>query len=477
MLFNSLEFFVFFPLVVVVYFLLPFRFRALLLVVASYIFYMCWRWEYAFLLLTQTGINLSCGKAIVSSENSRVRFFWLACAICASLAVLFLFKYYHFFLGIVGSLSPLVAFSLRLEDIPLAVPVGLSFYTLQALGYTIDVYQKRVAAERNPINFALFVAFFPQLLSGPIERAGNMLKQFRQKTDWDWTRVHSGAVLFLWGLFKKIVIADRLAVYVNLVYSDPQGYSGPTLLLATYFFAFQIYCDFSGYSDMAIGIARIFGYDLMINFRLPYFAESISDFWRRWHIALSTWFRDYLYIPLGGNRTNLLRWHINIMIVFATSGLWHGANWTFVIWGMLHGFYYLVEWFLEVPGRLFCSLIGLRGKLLKVIKILITFHLVTFAWIFFKARSLDDAIHVIEGIFTTIGGSLYLGPSQITTLLGVLLIILLTTVQFFQYRGIIPFMKAERSYPLYIRWPVYMFLIFVISIFGMSSNDFIYFQF
>ena len=477
MLFNSPEFALFLVIVGLCYFLSPFRFRTLLLVIASYIFYMYWRWEFAFLLLAQTGINYGCGWAISSSSSHRNRSLWLAFAICSSLGILFLFKYYHFFLNSLGAVIPALSTTSGITEMHLAVPVGLSFYTLQALGYTIDVYQKKIERESDPVRFALFVGFFPQLLSGPIERAGNMLKQFREKTNVDWDRISSGLTLILWGIFKKVVIADRLAIYVNLVYSDPQGFSGPTLLLATYFFAFQIYCDFSGYTDMAIGAARIFGYDLMANFRLPYFAESIADFWRRWHISLSTWFRDYLYIPLGGNRANIIRWRLNILTVFTVSGLWHGANWTFVIWGMLHGVYYVLERIFARPAAWLCAAAGIRGQLLKWLKIFITFHLVTLAWVFFKARSLTDALHVIRGIFTGFTGSLYLGPSQLTTIIGAGLILLLIAVQFLQYRGLIPLSKSERSFPLYVRWPVYAAMIFGISIFGISSNEFIYFQF
>jgi len=477
MLFNSPEFALFFVIVGLFYFLSPFRLRTLLLVVASYIFYMYWRWEYAFLLIAQTGINFGCGWAISSSNSQRNRSLWLAFAIFSSLGILFLFKYYHFFLNSLGIVIPILSTNSGIAEMQLAVPVGLSFYTLQALGYSIDVYQKKIEHENDPLRFALFVGFFPQLLSGPIERAGNMLKQFRQKNNADWDRISSGLTLMLWGVFKKVVIADRLAIYVNLVYNDPQGFSGTTLLLATYFFAFQIYCDFSGYTDMAIGAARIFGYDLMANFRLPYFAESIADFWHRWHISLSTWFRDYLYIPLGGNRTRSNRWYINILSVFTVSGLWHGANWTFVVWGMLHGVYYILERIFAGPVAWLCSAFGVRGQLLKWIKILITFHLVTLAWVFFKAHSVTDALHVIRGIFTSLGGPLYLGPSQLTTFIGAGLILLLIAIQFLQYRGLVPLSRAERRFPIYIRWPVYAAMIFGISIFGISSNEFIYFQF
>lgn len=477
MLFNSVEFVLFFGLVVLFCFLSTFRLRVFLLLAASYIFYMFWRWEFIFLLLTQTGISFGCGWAIAGSESRRRRRIWLVLAVVSSMGILFLFKYLQFFLTALGTVIPVLQAGSSLPAVNLAVPVGLSFYTLQALGYPIDVYRRKVGPEGDPFRFALFVGFFPQLLSGPIERAGNMFRQFHREISVDWDRISSGCALMLWGAFKKVVIADRLAIYVNLVYSDPQGFSGPTLLLATYFFAFQIYCDFSGYTDMAIGAARVLGYDLMENFKLPYFAESISDFWHRWHISLSTWFRDYLYIPLGGNRASSVRWNLNILVVFTVSGLWHGANWTFIIWGMIHGVYYVLERFLAKPASWFCSVLRIRGWLRKWLRVLVTFHLVTLAWVFFKAASLTDAAYVIKGICTSPTGLLYLGPSQLTTFLGAGLILLLIAVQFLQYRGLVPMSKSERMFPIYVRWPAYAAMIFGISIFGISNNEFIYFQF
>jgi len=477
MLFNSIEFALFLTLVVLFYFLSPFRYRVAFLVIASYFFYMYWQWEYGLLLAAQTAINFGCGWAISRAASQRSRQVLLAASISSSLGILFLFKYSGFFIDSVNNLFSSFSGIPSLPRVELVLPVGISFYTLQAVGYSIDVYRRNTEHESNPARFTLFVGFFPQLLSGPIERAGHMLNQFRSENSFDFARVSSGLTLMLWGLFKKVVIADRLAIYVNLVYNDPQGYSGSSLLLATYFFTFQIYCDFSGYTDMAIGAARILGYDLMANFRLPYFAESVSDFWRRWHISLTSWFRDYLYIPLGGNRTSSARWLLNIMAVFTISGLWHGAAWTFVIWGMLHGIYYLLERVIGASVARVCSALRIGGELLKWLKVLVTFHLVAFAWIFFKARSLTDALHVIGGIFTSVTGPVYLGPSQITTILGAGLILLLVTVQFLQYRGLVPLSKSERTFPLYVRWPVYVAMIFGISIFGIGSNEFIYFQF
>ncbi|MCE7945771.1 MAG: MBOAT family protein, partial [Chlorobi bacterium CHB1] len=306
MLFHSLEFIIFFPVVVAIYFLAPLRFRQFFLLLASYYFYMCWKAEYAVLILLSTGIDY---VAALHMHKTSGR----------------------------GN----IFYEFPLFDILL--PVGISFYTFQTLSYTIDVYRSEKTPERNFIKFALYVTFFPQLVAGPIERSTRLLPQFDHEHKFDANRVVSGLRLMLWGFFKKLVIADRLALYVNEVYNNPADYTGLPVIIATYFFAFQIYCDFSAYSDIAIGAARVLGFDLMKNFRQPYLAQSIGEFWKRWHISLSTWFRDYLYIPLGGNRVSRLRWYVNLMAVFLISGLWHGANWTFVVWGALHGSYFVLS--------------------------------------------------------------------------------------------------------------------------------------
>jgi D-alanyl-lipoteichoic acid acyltransferase DltB (MBOAT superfamily) len=337
MLFTSLEFLIFFPIVVALYFGCPYRYRWLLLLAANYYFYAAWKLEYIFLLLASTLISYITAILMVKPENQAKRTGLLVIGLIANLGILFAFKYFNF---VNDSLR--IAFNQfnLIYNVPMfqaLLPVGISFYTFQSLGYTIDVYRGKLEPERHLGRFALFVSFFPQLLAGPIERASNMLPQFYEKFDFDEARVSSGLRLILWGLFKKIVIADRLGLYVNAVYNSPSDWEGWPVFLATYFFAFQIYCDFSGYSDIAIGAARVMGFNLMENFRRPYFAQSPSEFWRRWHISLSSWFRDYLYIPLGGSRVSVPRWYLNLMIVFLVSGLWHGAAWTFVIWGGLHG--------------------------------------------------------------------------------------------------------------------------------------------
>jgi D-alanyl-lipoteichoic acid acyltransferase DltB (MBOAT superfamily) len=290
-------------------------------------------------------------------------------------------------------------------------------------------------------------------------------------------RLSAGLKMMLWGLFKKVVLADRLAVYVNMVYGHPADHSGATLLLATYCFAFQIYCDFSGYSDIAIGCARVLGYDLMQNFRLPYLATSVSDFWSRWHISLSTWFKDYLYLPLGGNRVTPRRWAFNIMTVFLVSGLWHGASWMFVVWGALHGFYYLVGRSTAGFRSKLKETLGIRGRLAHVLQILVTFHLVLIAWVFFRARSLADAVHILGRIAGDLGGALDLGTCYVRTVVTLLLVLILVAVQILQMRGVLSLYFSRPLVPSPVRWVGYLSLIFAILYLGMSTNAFIYFQF
>lgn len=342
----------------------------------------------------------------------------------------------------------------------------------------MDVYRGHREPERHLGRFALYISFFPQLVAGPIEHSTRLLPQFTQAVSFHPERVASGLRLVLWGLFKKIVIADRLAIYVNMVYNDPTEFHGLSLILATYFFAFQIYCDFSGYSDIAIGCARILGFNLMTNFKQPYFSRSIAEFWSRWHISLSTWFKDYLYIPLGGNRVARWRWYTNLCVVFLVSGLWHGANWTFVVWGAIHGLYQVVSltaashWTRWVKGRRE----GYRA-LTAIGQTVLTFHVVTFAWIYFRANSLSDANYIVRHLFSDWPHSLRLGPSQFTTGLtaGLLLlfIVMELSIRFGLLRFSIPFKPARMA----LAYPAYCLLLIAIFLFGVNANEFIYFQF
>ncbi|MCB9100548.1 MAG: MBOAT family protein [Anaerolineales bacterium] len=485
MLFNSLEFFIFFPIVMGFYLVCPDRYRWALLLAASYYFYAAWKMEYVLLLGLATLIAYMAALQMARTEHPVARLALLLVSIISNLAILLTFKYFNFFSD---SLRAILAQANILYDSPLfdvLLPVGISFYTFQIISYTIDVYRGQIEPEQHLGYFALFVAFFPQLVAGPIERAAHMLPQFRQRFEFDMLRLNGGLQLVLWGLFKKVVIADRLGVYVDAVYNQPTTYTGWPILMATFFFAFQIYCDFSGYTDIALGLARMMGFDLMQNFKQPYFATSPVDFWRRWHISLSTWFRDYLYIPLGGNRVAVNRWYANLFIVFLISGLWHGANWTFVIWGGLHGLYVIVEVATEQIRVAWSRRLGLDRwpGLLVASSRLSTFGLIGLTWLFFRANSVGDALVLL--VRTT----LLSNPVEINTpwlmavahpaqqmALALGLIVLLLAVQLAQVRGW-PWPVIHR-YPVWLRWATYLLLALSILNLGVTSEvPFIYFQF
>lgn len=481
MLFNSLQFLIFFPTVVVAYFLLPFRFRWMLLLGASCYFYMCWKPEYILLLLLSTTIDYFAGIQMGKTANRRRRKLYLGLSVGSNLSILFLFKYFNFLNDSARALFNQFNIFYNVPMFELLLPVGISFYTFQTISYTIDVYRGSIAPEKHFGMFMLYVTFFPQLVAGPIERSTNLLPQFYRRHGVDRDRILDGLKLMLWGFFKKVVIADRLAGYVNQVYNNPAQADGINLLLATYFFAFQIYCDFSGYSDIAIGAARVMGFELMQNFRRPYLSKSIAEFWKRWHISLSTWFKDYLYFPLGGNRVAKWRWCCNLFIVFLVSGLWHGANWTFVVWGALHGFY-LVFSILTAGARS-----KLRGALrldrlagvLNVSQMLITFHLVLFAWIFFRANNLPDAFLIVAKISSVFTGALSAAYPVIEKLLAtrdLLLLLGLITVMSL-YERFQPSLQALLSNRL-AGIAMVSLLFWVILVWGAFNNQqFIYFQF
>lgn len=494
MLFNSVSFLVFFPLVTVLYFLLDHRYRWILLLGASYYFYMCWRPEYVLLILLSTGIDYVAARGMGRVTTQRARQGLLGMSLAGNLGTLFGFKYFTFFGESVQAVFDAANMFYDVPVFQLALPVGISFYTFQSMSYTIDVYRGERAPERHFGIFALYVSFFPQLVAGPIERSQHLLPQFVREHTFQYDRVVDGLKLMLWGLFKKVVIADRLAVYVDTVYDQPGEYYGLTVLLATYFFAVQIYCDFSGYSDMAIGAAKVFGFDLMENFRRPYFSKSIGEFWRRWHISLSTWFRDYVYIPLGGNQVAKRRWLANLLIVFVVSGLWHGANWTFIVWGGLHGLYLIIgiltvslraRWW-TVVHRSSASGYGLSARLWggtfpemgkRFVQIVVTFHLVCFAWIFFRAGSIGDAGLLIQNLFSGTSTGLLLptvGARELVLSLGVIGI--LVGMHLFERRG--DMRRVLATHPLWVRSTVYAGLLLGVMLLGQfESQQFIYFQF
>jgi alginate O-acetyltransferase complex protein AlgI len=481
MLFNSLHFLLFLPVVLALYFATPARWKWALLLLASYYFYAAWRVEYLLLIMASTGVDYAAGIQMGTRQTRKARRPWLLLSLLVNLGLLFTFKYLNFFSETFQATFDRFNVFYGIPTFDVLLPVGISFYTFQTLSYTIEVYRGKQKPERHLGIFALYVSFFPQLVAGPIERSTRLLPQFFEKHGFDLERARSGLRLMLWGFFKKLVVADRLAVYVNEVYADPTAHSSATLLVATYFFAVQIYCDFSGYSDIAIGTARIMGYDLMENFRRPYFSRSIREFWGRWHISLSTWFRDYVYIPLGGNRVSKGRWYLNLLIVFVVSGLWHGAAWTFVFWGALHGGYLVLALAsTDLRDRLWGMLKGLpaASALRNALAVVTTFHLVLFAWVFFRAETLREAVTVIGGVVRWEPATEALSaPSGLWNFrLSLVAIAVLLVVDLVQSRW-----GGEKSLlrmPLPVRWAIYYAALFAILMFGeFGGEDFIYFQF
>nr|WKN35517.1 MBOAT family O-acyltransferase [Tunicatimonas sp. TK19036] len=485
MLFNSLHFALFFPIVFALYFLINPKYRWVLLLIASYYFYMSWNPIYILLILFSTFIDYFVAIFIERTEEKNKRKFLLYISLSANLGLLFIFKYYNFFNGAISDFADLFGYEYSHSVLNILLPVGISFYTFQTLSYTIDVYKKIQPAQKHFGKFALYVSFFPQLVAGPIERSTHLMPQFDQTFQFDYSRITDGLKLMFWGLFKKVVIADRLSLIVNQVYENPAEHDGFALLLATVLFAFQIYCDFSGYSDVAIGCAKVFGFDLMENFRIPYYSKSISEFWKRWHISLSTWFRDYVYIPLGGNRTVKWRWYFNLFITFFISGIWHGAAWTFVIWGALHGAYLIFAIVFHSGKETVARALGLcrNAFVRKAVQIITTFLLVDFAWIFFRASSLPDAMLIIRKIFTmdlSINSwimSLYtIGVDKNGLIISFLSIFLMEVVHFYDRSD--SFIQKLNGLSMWKRWSIYYFFIFYFLFFGtFSQQDFIYFQF
>lgn len=461
---------------------------------------MSWRADYAILIFTSTVVDYAVGLALGRTQRPSMRRVYLVVSILTNLGILFAFKYFNFLNDSFQTLFTYYGLPYGIPELDVLLPVGISFYTFQSLSYTIDVYRGAKEPEKHFGIFALYVSFFPQLVAGPIERSTHLLPQFFQKFTFDYERVTSGLRLMLWGFFKKIVIADNLAVLVNQVYNSPTNYEGPILIFVTVCFAYQIYCDFSGYSDIAIGAARVMGFTFMDNFRTPYFSRSISEFWQRWHISLSTWFKDYLYIPLGGNRVVRWRWYYNLFITFLISGLWHGANWTFVVWGALHGFYLILGIVLApvIGWLIITTTLDKRPTLLAGIQIATTFTLVCFAWILFRANNLAEATYIITHLvpsldfFTNLLAvsnvsearsflrtffpifQLGLSNSQLLYLLASIL--LLETVQIFQYRDNLSI--KFRHYSGWVRWAYYYGMtLWILTAGRFGEEQFIYFQF
>jgi D-alanyl-lipoteichoic acid acyltransferase DltB (MBOAT superfamily) len=521
--FNSWQFLVFFPVVWVLYLVFAARFRSglwtqLLLLSSSLFFYACWNPAYLALILFSVAVTWTAGL-LMEGRTQAYRKLILALSLILNLTILFFFKYYNFFAGTVNSLFAGIRPGAQgiFPTLNVLLPAGISFYTFQALGYSIDVYRGTIQAERSFVTYALFVTFFPQLVAGPIERAAELLPQFKTAWQFDYHRVTAGLKLAAWGMFKKAVVADRLAIYVNAVYENPGVYPAPALLLATFFFAFQIYCDFSGYSDIAVGTARILGFNLMTNFRAPYFSASIGEFWRRWHISLSTWLKDYVYIPLGGNRKGAFRRNLNLLITFALSGLWHGAAWHFVFWGLLHGLFQIIErslgGFLKQKHGVSVGLaeanthnsgaITLRHPA-AILRVAAIFVLVCFAWVFFRAGSLPDAVLILKkftalpaelaeyarrlpetGLITSVRNAFCLGKEVAIPIanfgiracgLSFVFITVLLAVSFWTRRR--AGTDMVKALPPAIRWAGYYALVLAILL-GLpaESSQFIYFTF
>ncbi len=480
MLFNSLQFLIFFPIVVALYYGLPQRRRWVLLLVASYYFYMSWKPEYVVLIMISTAVDYVAGRRMGLLKERSQRRKYLVLSLVSNLGLLFAFKYFNFFSASVQVFFDAISLPVELPVLNVLLPVGISFYTFQTLSYTIDVYRGRIEPEKHLGIFAVYVAFFPQLVAGPIERAGHLLPQFFDEHRFDPRSVAAGLKLMLWGYFLKMVIADRAAIVVDQVYGNLSSYTGMPLLVATYLFSFQIYCDFAGYSFIAIGTAKILGFDLMDNFRRPYLSQSVREFWTRWHISLSTWFRDYLYIPLGGNRVQAGRWAFNLMITFIISGLWHGANWTFLVWGALHGAYVLISHLTSGLRHRTVELLRLSKvpRVHTVLRVLFTFHLAAFAWIFFRAPSLPEAWYVVTHMFRGLGQGPYGfsigGPDNFV--LVVLAIAFMELVHLFEESSQMRHFLDDK--PGLVRWPVYVTIALVILLFGIfEETQFIYFQF
>lgn len=497
MLFNSLQFLIFFPIVTLIYFVIPHKLRYLWLLMASYYFYMCWNPKYALLMATSTLLTYFSGVLIdrsnkVTDDQKREfqKKLWVALSFLSNLSILFFFKYFDFAFVNLTRVFALAGIQLVQPAFDVVLPVGISFYTFQALSYTMDVYRGDIPAQRNVARYALFVSFFPQLVAGPIERSKNLLTQIDERHYFDYDRVKNGLLLMLWGFFQKLVIADRVALLVNQVYNNYTQYAGFQIVIATVFFAIQIYCDFSSYSDIAIGAAQVMGFRLMQNFRQPYFADSVADFWRRWHISLSTWFKDYLYIPLGGSRKGKWRTYFNIMLVFLASGLWHGASWSFVVWGGLNGIYQIIGKELKPLRDWVVQKFGINRKAFshRLLKIGTTFALINFSWVFFRAAGARQALSILKQMLSNFNlwiffdGSLYtMGLDQKDFTLAIVAMVVLFAVSFLHSRGISLRQKIARQ-GLWFRWGIYYAAIFSVLILGIygsgyDASQFIYFQF
>lgn len=482
MLFNSISFAIFLPIVFALYWLLKRNSKGqnILLLFASLYFYACWDWRFLFLLAFTIFLDYYTGIQIQRTNSKSRKKFWFWLSIGTNLGFLGFFKYYNFF---ADSFSEFLSgFGVHSEPwlLNIILPIGISFYTFHGLSYVIDIYKERIKAEESLVDYALFVSFFPLLVAGPIERATHLLPQIKKDRVFNYDNAVDGLRQILWGLFKKMVVADNCAYYANMIFNDYHQYTGTTLIFGAILFAFQIYGDFSGYSDIALGTARLFGFDLLRNFAYPYFSRDIAEFWRRWHISLSSWFRDYLYFPLGGSKGGNWMRIRNTFIIFLVSGFWHGANWTFIAWGLLNAIFILPSIILKTnrnnldivaEGRIF-------PNIREIFQLILTFSLATFAWIFFRSNSVADAFEYIGRIFTTLGTGigypykLLNGDFKVLVFIAIMLIF-----EWFMREQLHPLRKPFTNMPTFVRWIIYFLLAVLILLYAGEQAEFIYFQF
>jgi alginate O-acetyltransferase complex protein AlgI len=480
MLFNSFDFLYFFPIVIFLYFATPFKYRWVLLLASSYYFYMSWKAEYIILIIISTLVDYFVGINLGKIENPKKRKLLLISSLTVNLGMLIAFKYFNFFSESFSQVIKIFSLDFSAPSLKLLLPVGISFYTFQTLSYTIDVYRKKIKPEKHLGIFAVYVSFFPQLVAGPIERAGNLLPQFFQKHNLEYNRITSGLRRMLWGFFKKIVIADRLAIVVNIIFINPHEHSGLSLILASFFFTWQIYCDFSGYSDIAIGAAQVMGFKLMENFKHPFSAKSIADFWNRWHISMTSWFQDYVFVPLYvqmsriktlkklvAQKRHTIAFILSTLLGLSLLGLWHGANWTFVFFGLYHGTMIIVYHLTKKKW----------DKMITPLQVIFTFIIVVIGNIFFRANSLGDSFYMISHLFSNAGSGFFTLPVGQSIIINDLLLIgLLGIIQFFQKKH--NFNKIFLNFPPFLRWATYTVAIIAILLFGVFDDvEFIYFQF
>lgn len=478
MLFNSFSFAIFFPVVFILYWFVTnksLKLQNMLLLVASYFFYACWDYRFLFLLIFSTLLDYFTGLKIAEANSKSGKRTWLWISIGINLGFLGVFKYYNFFAESLATLLSSAGFTTHFWSLKVILPVGISFYTFHGLSYVLDIYNDKIKPEKNFIDYSVFVSFFPLLVAGPIERATHLLPQIQKERTFDYSNAIDGLRQILWGLFKKMVIADNCAEYANMIFNSPEHLKGSTLFTGALFFTFQIYCDFSGYSDIALGTARLLGIELLRNFAFPYFSRDIAEFWRRWHISLSSWFRDYLYIPLGGSKVSTAKQIRNTFIIFIVSGFWHGANWTFIAWGALNAIYFL-PLLLMGKNRNNIEIVA-QNKLLpsfkEMLQIGITFLLTVLAWIFFRAENISAAIHFLSGIFNK---SLFSIP-EIRPLSLIVLLLIFILIEWLGRENKYAIEKLGFKWPRPVRWSFYYCLVITVYLMGGKEQQFIYFQF